>query len=235
MERYGEDAEYDIIIDVSDLTVSSVGDYTVNKIIGILDENKVIEENKRVKLDFTGLTIIGASNKNNIGLLMGVIIKYNCDITGLGDRVEDELRCYLNSDKYVLDTKGELEYLKEFNKSVRRGNPIRLRVKDNFYTNDLVRKELLINVGFKDNEYYYLRIKPCYAEPKYLSEVSFDKLFEFVKIHQSDLLLNNYRIREGVGEKEFQILNLFDKILEERKLAEYILNILEDRGIKRVS
>lgn len=235
MNRYVGESGYDLTIDVSDLTVSSVGDYTVNKIVKILKDKEVDKKDIRVQLDFTGLTIIGASNKNNIGLLMNVIIHYNCDIVGLSELVEEELICYLHSDKYIIDTIGEKEYLTEFKRSIDRGSPMRLRVKDNFYTNDFVRKELLINVGFKDNEYHYLRIKPCYAEPKFVGNLPFDQLFELVKIHQSDLLLNEYRIRDSVGEKEYQIIRLFDSILEQRKVGEYIFDILDSKGIKRVS
>lgn len=217
--------EYDLEVDVSELTVNSVGDYTVNKIMGILDSANVIEEKKKVMLNFKGLSVLGASHKDNIGMLLKLIIKYNCSVVGLSELVEEEIKCYLHSDKYIIDNVGSEEYFQAFKENLAKGKPNRLRVKDNFYSKDFIKKELIIDLGFKGKLYYYIRLKPCYTEPKSIVEEDFDELFDLKVIHASDLLLNEYRIRECVGDSEYLISDLLGKILDKKGLDEYIREI----------
>lgn len=227
-----DDIVYDVEIDVGKLTVNSVGDYTVKKIMDILDEKRVVEENKTVLLNFKGLTVLGASHKDNIGMLLQLIIKYNCSVVGLSEMVEEELRCYLHSDKIIIDRGESSEYLRIFKENLNKGKKNRFRVKDNYYSKDFIKKELMIDLGFKDNNYYYIQLKPCYTEPKYIVEEDFNELFDLKILHKTDLLLNEYRIRESVGETEYLIIDLLSKILKEKGLEEYIREIKYYQGIE---
>lgn len=217
--------EYDLEIDVSELTVNSVGDYTVKKIMGILDNARVVEDKKNVLLNFKGLTVLGASHKDNIGMLLKLVIKYNCSVVGLSELVEEEIKCYLHSDKYIIDNVGSEAYFEAFKANLEKGTPNRLRVKDNFYSKDFIKKELIIDLGFKGNMYYYIQLKPCYTEPKHIIKEEFGELFDLKVIHTSDLLLNENRIRECVGDSEYLVANLLGKILDEKGVGEYVREV----------
>lgn len=226
-----DNIKYDIEVDVGKLTVNSVGDYTVKKIMDILDSERAVEENKSVLLNFKGLTVLGASHKDNIGMLLKLIIEYNCSVVGLSELVEDELRCYLHSDKLIVETEGSTEFLKVFKENLNKGNKNRLRVKDNFYSKDFIKKELIIDLGFKGNNYYYIQLKPCYTEPKYIVEEDFNELFSLKIIHKSDLILNEYRIRESVGDTEYLTVDLLSKLLKSKGIDEYVREVKYYQGL----
>lgn len=217
---------YDVVVDVNTLTVSSVGDYTVKKIIDILDEKRVKEENKKVLLNFEGLSIIGASHGDNIRLLLSLIIEYNCVVEGLSELITEEILCYLHSDKYVADNIGSEEYIKIFKENMVKGKKNRLRVLDNFYTKDYIKKELIIDVSLEDGIYTYLRLKPCYAEPKHIIQEPFEELFVVETVHQSELPTNEYRIRERVGNHELEVMLLLDEVLKDKGIEEYIREVI---------
>lgn len=221
LDDYINHDDYDVTIQVSDYS-RSVGDYTITQIMEVLEAERQKDRYARILVDFTGLTIIGASTKDNMSLLLKMIVKYNCDVRGLNEHITDELTCYIHSNSYLLDTDSPDVFLDAFIQSIYHGDPERIRVKDNFYADSYVQKELVIHLGFKGSRYFYLRIPPYSTEPELLQTLPLEDILKVEHIHITDLLAPEYKFRDGVGETEFQILDLFNKILSERQLEAYI-------------
>lgn len=208
---------YDIVIDVSKLTVVTVGDYTIDKIRGEIE--KVWKSGNLVLLDFKGLSITGAGMLGQIDYLLETLAKYNCDIKDVSEDVENEYTCYLGGNYYLIDHKfkdNETKYFEYF-KEMLEMNDYGFMVKDNYYTKDFVKKSIIKPIKMDDKNFYYYEIKSGYAEPKYLLDMNLEEISNKHVISNTDLLSRENCFRFPLKGKESEIIELFNLLVRKEQ------------------